>query len=83
MKTTIDIADPLFKEAQQIAATEGITFRALVEQSLRSAIRQRHGTPKAPFKMRDASFKGEGINKEFENATWPVIRNLIYGLPPD
>jgi hypothetical protein len=32
MKTTVDISDPLLREARKIAARERTTLRALVEQ---------------------------------------------------
>jgi hypothetical protein len=35
MKTTLDIPDPLLREARTVAARERTTLRALVEQGLR------------------------------------------------
>ncbi|MDQ3259383.1 MAG: type II toxin-antitoxin system VapB family antitoxin [Pseudomonadota bacterium] len=43
MKTTIEIADPLFKEANRLAAQEGTTVRALVEHGLREVLTERGG----------------------------------------
>ncbi len=43
MKTTIDIADPLLREARKLANREGTTLRALVEQGLRHVIRSYEG----------------------------------------
>jgi hypothetical protein len=68
MKTTLDIADPLLREAKQLAARDGTTLRALVEQGLRQVVAER--APKATgFKLRDASVGGNGLTDEFKNAT--------------
>lgn len=77
MKTTLDIADPLFAEAKRIAARDGETLRSLVEQGLRKVLAERSRKAK-PFKLRDASFKGTGMTPEFEGASWDKIRDAIY-----
>ena len=82
MKTTIDIADPLFKQVQRLASNEGKTFRNLVEEGLQSVIKKRQDKSLKPFKLRDGSFKGQGMSQEFEQAPWSAIRDLIHGLPP-
>ncbi len=41
MKTTIDIADDLIKRARLIQQRENVTFRALVEEGLRSILEKR------------------------------------------
>lgn len=35
MRTTIDLPDPLFKEAKAAAALRGVTLREIVEEALR------------------------------------------------
>jgi len=35
MRTTIDLPDPLFKEAKSAAALRGVTLRDIVEEALR------------------------------------------------
>ena len=35
MRTTIDLPDPLFKEAKASAVRRGVTFRDVVEEALR------------------------------------------------
>ena len=77
MKTTIDIADALLAEAKRIAATEGTTVKALVEQGLRHAIQQRRrGT--AGFELRRASVPGKGLQPAVQGADWERIRDLTY-----
>jgi hypothetical protein len=76
MKTTIEISDPLLREARKLAEREGITLRALMERGLRRVVAEtRHG---APFKLRKASFKGRGLSADLRDATWDKLRDLAY-----
>ena len=76
MKTTIDIADPVLREARTLAAKEGTTLRALVEQGLRHVIaEQKH---RKPYRFRRVTTGGEGLSPEFEEGGWERIRDLIY-----
>jgi len=77
MKTTIDLADPLLDEARALAQRDGTTLRALVEQGLRLVIAQ-HRRRTAPFRLRDASFAGNGLRPEIEGASWDRLRELAY-----
>ena len=76
MKTTIDIADSLFEEVKKLAANEGTTVRAFVEQGLR----QNHCRTKEswPVRLRKVAFKGKGLQSSVENATWEQIRETVY-----
>ena len=76
MKTTLDIADPLLKEARQVAAREGTTLRALVEQGLRRVVAE--SKQRRTFRLRKASFKGNGLRPEVADAGWDRIRDLSY-----
>ena len=76
MKTTIEISDPLLREARKLAEREGVTLRALVERGLSRVISEtKHA---APFKLRRAEFKGEGMQPEFRDASWYKLRDEIY-----
>jgi hypothetical protein len=76
MKTTIDIADPLFAQARALAHRERTTLRALIEDGLRKVLAERNAKP---FKLRDASFKGDkGMNPEFAAGGWERIARAIY-----
>jgi hypothetical protein len=75
MKTTLEIPDPLLKEARKVAARENTTLRALVEQGLRQVVASRK---EPPFRLRKASFKGEGLHPDVADAGWDKIRDLIY-----
>ncbi len=53
-----------------------MTLRALVERGLNRVIGEtKHA---APFKLRRAEFKGEGMLPEFRDASWDKLRDEIY-----
>jgi Arc/MetJ family transcription regulator len=76
MKTTIEISDSLLNEAKKLAAKEGTTVRAFVEQGLRKVVAERKS--RGVFRLRKAAFKGKGIQPGVEDATWERIRETIY-----
>jgi hypothetical protein len=76
MKTTLEISDPLLREARKVAAREKTTLRALVEQGLRQVVAEKKKDK--PFRLRDASFKGDGLHPDVANLSWDEIRDLIY-----
>lgn len=76
MKTTIDIADGLLKEARKVASRQGTTVKALVEQGLRRVLLERKRG--SAFKVRKATFKGQGLQAGVKGATWESIRELAY-----
>lgn len=78
MKTTIEIADNLFKEAKHLMAKQGKTMKEVVEISLRRYIQEQKLKTKKPFKFRNCSFKGEGLVDPSLEGDWPRIRELIY-----
>jgi len=59
MKTTMEIADGLLQEARKIAVRDGTTLRALVERGLHHVLTE--SGRETPFRLRRASFKGEGL----------------------
>ena len=76
MKTTIDISDPLLKEAKKLSAQKQITLRTLVEQGLREIISKQK--PDHKFQLRKASYKGKGLQDEFRDESWQKIRAAAY-----
>ena len=78
MKTTVEIADPVLERAKRLAQDQHTTLKAIIDEALRAFLDARPAQPK--FKLRDASFKGEGhgLTPEFANATWEQIRDEIY-----
>jgi len=75
MKTTIELPDPLFRQARRYAEAHHMTMKALVEQGLRKVMAEQRET--APFKLRDGSFHG-GSGMSPELTSWEQIRDIIY-----
>lgn len=75
MKTTIDIADPLLAEAKRVAAAQGTTLRALVEQGLRRVLEQRET---GKHQMRDASVGGGWLHPDVAHLSMQEIIELTY-----
>jgi len=76
MKTTVDIADDLLLEAKRIAHDQGVTLRAVIEAALRSHLAVY--PQRANFKLRDASYKGQGLQPQFAGAGWEAFRRAAY-----
>ena len=76
MKTTIDIADRLLRDAKREAAKRGTTLREVVESALRSHLAESERRP--AFVLRDASVPGRGLQPGIEEGDWESIRSLIY-----
>jgi hypothetical protein len=76
MKTTIDIPEALLDEARKVASRDGVTVKALVEQGLRRVLAERKR--KRAFRLRKATFKGNGLQPGVEESSWARIRELAY-----
>jgi hypothetical protein len=76
MKTTVQIPDTLFEEARKVARRERITLKALIEEGLRRIIADRKR--RSVFRLRKASFKGNGLRPDLAGASWEKIRELTY-----
>ncbi len=74
MKTTIELPGDLLAEAKRMAASKGETFKEVLMTSLRRSLDLERGV-RAPFRLRDASFKGRGLAQEMD---WTEIRDAIY-----
>ena len=78
MKATIDIADPVLTEAKLIAAHEGTTLRALIEEGLRHVIDARAAATSG-FRLRDASYGSGGGVPGIDPDDWMSIKHLARG----
>lgn len=79
MKTTVDIAESMLREAKLIAAREGTTLRALVEEGLRRVVEDRE-QQKTGFRLRDGRFHGRGGGAPgVDPNDWMSIKHLVRG----
>lgn len=76
MKTTVEIPDALLTAARRAAAREGLTLRALLIEGLHKALASRKRGE--PFRLRDASFAGEGLQPGLGDGAWDRLRDLAY-----
>jgi hypothetical protein len=76
MKTTVEISDTLLREVRRLAARQGVTLRALVERGLHRVVAETKD--EKPFRLRKASFKGNGLQPEMRDASWDRLREVIY-----
>ena len=77
MKTTVEISDSLLSEARRLAQRERRSLRALIEEGLRLVVRHRRAKS-GTFRLRKASFRGEGLQAGLEAASWEEIRRQTY-----
>jgi hypothetical protein len=75
MKTTIDIADRLLRDAKREAAQRGTTLKEVVETALRNHL---ESAKPAAFTLRDGSVDGRGVQPGVEEGDWEAIRALVY-----
>ena len=76
MKTTVEIPDSLLDEARRLAAREGSSVRALIEEGLRRTLAERKRA--TAFRLRKATFKGTGMQPALAGASWERIRDAAY-----
>jgi hypothetical protein len=72
MKTTVEIADPLFDRAKAYCSDRGVSFRELIESGLRAALDPPNNS--TPFRLKPFGFRGEGQVVQ----DWATIRELAY-----
>lgn len=76
MRTTVEVSDAVLAEAKRLAERDGQTLRELFEAALRHEIARRRDV--RPFRLRDASFRGDGLQPEFQGASWDRFLDAIY-----
>jgi hypothetical protein len=76
MKTTIQIPDSLFEEVRTLAHREKTTMKALIQEGLRRIISERKR--RGRFRLRKATFKGQGLHPDLRGASWDQIREKSY-----
>ncbi len=73
MKTTVEIPDALLAEARRLAVRQRTTVKALVAEGLRRIIGEQK--PAGAFRLRRATFKGDGLQPGAAGAPWERIRD--------
>ena len=76
MRTTVEIANSLLREAKRVAAKERTTVRALLEEGLRRVLKEHRRKPR--FRLRDASYGKGGLRPDVEEGSWERRRDLTY-----
>lgn len=61
----------MLQEAKRVAATEKTTLRELIEDGLRLSLDARKQD--SSFRLRDASFKGNGLHAGVTPGTWEIL----------
>ncbi len=77
MKTTIDIADPLLRQAKRLAARRNTTLKDLVENALREELSKEPLNASAPA-IKTHTFRGQGVQAGLSWDDWSSIRGLSY-----
>ena len=77
MKTTVEIPDALLNAARRAATRDGVTVRALLIEGLHRVLESRKRD--VAFQLRDASFKGDGLQPEADEGSWERMRDRSYG----
>ena len=79
MKTSIDIAENLFKKAKRLSRARNISMRALVEEGLRLVLDRAESQEKVKPKL--LTFGGDGFQEGFDQekaSSWEALRGEIY-----
>ena len=63
-----------------VVFANGTTLKALVEHGLRQVLGDA-SREQQPFRLRQASFGGRGLQRELRSASWEQVRDLVYGQP--
>ncbi len=77
MKTTINIADPLLRQAKEEAARRGTTLKVVVEEALRGFL-QGGRRPGKPYRLETHTFGGNGLQPGLSWGDWSTLRDLAY-----
>jgi hypothetical protein len=74
MKTTVDIADPILRQAKRLASQRGTTLKVVIEDALRDALAKGAATRKRP--VRTHVVEGRGLKS---GLSWDDLASLRDG----
>ena len=77
MKTTIDIADAVLREAREVAVRDHTTLKDLVQEGLRRVLEERRPRRQA-FRLRAVEPGGGGFQPECADGDRHHVRDEIY-----
>jgi hypothetical protein len=75
-KTTIELSESLLRDAKKVALEERTSVKALIERGLRAVVQERQR--RVRFKLRRASFEGDGLVAGRSLQDWAAIRDQVY-----
>jgi ElaB/YqjD/DUF883 family membrane-anchored ribosome-binding protein len=73
MKTTIDIADALLREAGALAKERGTTVKAVIETALSASLRAERVGRRTRFTLKNRAFAGNGTRKGMVEGNWEEL----------
>jgi len=76
MKTTINISDAILLKAKELASQQHITLTQLFEEGLAKVVEER--SRHSAYDVHPILFDGNGLQPEFETASWSKIRDVAY-----
>ena len=76
MKVIVQFSNAVLREVGRLTARARVGLRALLERRPYRVIAEKKHD--APFKLRPASFKGNGLQTGLERTPWARLRDLIY-----
>jgi len=74
VKTTVELPDPLLRQAKAYAIDHGVALREVFEKALGMLLRE-GSQPPGTFRLQTITTKGEGLQIE---GNWTEIRSLIH-----
>ena len=77
MKTTVELNDHLLEATERYAARHRLTLRAVLESALYH-FWQQQAKEITPFRMRRATFAGNGLPPGLQDGDWDRMRSRIY-----
>jgi hypothetical protein len=77
MRTSVDIPDPLFRRAKQLARARGTTLRQLLLDGLRAIVERTPTT--GSYRMKDCSFGEGGLVEGLSWTDSERLDELVYG----